>query len=65
MPDDIRFQIEFTADEISTLANAVEFYYKMWPGSPAAPAEEQEMLWHLRKVFQCLLLEVSYQRPSR
>lgn len=64
MSDNVRFRIELTGDEISQLAKSVEFHYQRWPGYPAAPREEQEMLWHLRQILRCVLMEVSFHRDD-
>lgn len=62
--DQYRFQIELSADEIRQLAESVEFHFKNWPGYPAAEKEEQERLWHLRRLLRAVLLEVAFHRED-
>ena len=64
MSDQIRIKVELSGDEFAQLAKSVEFHYQQWPGYPAAPREEQEMLWHLRQILRCILMEVSYRRED-
>ena len=40
------------------LKSAVEYLLTVWPGSPARPAHEQEMLWDLRD--QCSRIELEH-----
>lgn len=64
MSDQIRIKVELSGDEFAQLAKSVEFHYQQWPGYPAAPREEQEMLWHLRQILRCILMEVSYHHED-
>ena len=61
---EVRFQIELTSDEIRQLAESTEFHFKNWPGYPAAEKEEQERLWHLRRIMRTAMMEVSYLRDD-
>ncbi len=61
---EVRFQIELTSDEIRQLAESTEFHFKNWPGYPAAEKEEQERLWHNRRLLRALLMEVAYHRDT-
>ena len=54
------FMMELTDDEVRTLRYAVEEAIRVWPGSPARPAEEQEALYALRDSFFRMILEMSY-----
>ena len=56
--------VEFTDDEIRTLNYAVNEAIRVWPGSPARPAEEQEMLQSLRDTFFRMILEMSLERSE-
>ena len=42
--DVMGFMIELSDDEVRTLSHAVNEAIRVWPGSPARPAEEQEQL---------------------
>ena len=52
------FQVEFTDDEVRTLLYAVGEAIRVWPGSPARPAEEQEKLIRLRNELFSMTLEM-------
>lgn len=60
--DVMGFMIELSDDEVRTLSHAVNEAIRVWPGSPARPAEEQEQLWHLRDAFFRMVLEISFER---
>lgn len=60
--DQLKFTVEFSPDELNQIAESVEFHIKFWPGYPAAPKEEQEMLLHLRMILRLVMMEVSFQR---
>ena len=53
------FEIELTDQEIKTLYYALQEAIRVWPGSPARPAEEQEHLQHLKSEFFRMMLEIS------
>lgn len=59
------FMVEFTDDEIRTLSYAVNEAIRNWPGSPARPAEEQEMLESLRDSFFRMTLEMSFDQGGK
>ena len=63
--DEIKFTVELSLDEIRQLAESVQFHWRNWPGSPAAPIEEQEMLLHLKGLLRMALLEVAFHRPTQ
>jgi len=60
--DVMGFMVELTDDEIRTLNYAVNEAIRVWPGSPARPAEEQEMLQSLRDTFFRMILEMSFDQ---
>ena len=62
--DGTRLVFELTPDEVAQIAASLEFHFKMWPGAPAAEREEQERLWHLRRIFRTAMMEVSYLRDD-
>ena len=55
---------ELTPDEVAQIAASIEFHFKNWPGYPAAEKEEQERLWHLRRIMRTAMMEVSYLRDD-
>lgn len=55
------FQMELTDEEVKTLYYAVCEAIRVWPGSPARPAEEQEELQHLKQEFFRMILEISLE----
>ena len=62
MEDEIRgFEIEFTDQEVKTLYYAVCEAIRVWPGSPARPAEEQEQLQALKHEMFRMILEMSLE----
>ena len=40
------------------LKSAIEYLIQVWPGSPARPAQEQQMLWEIRD--QCSRIELEH-----
>ncbi len=46
--DEWRAQLLFNIEGVRMLHDHLEYAIKMWPGSPDRPAQEQEMLIHLR-----------------
>lgn len=63
--DGTRLVFELTPDEVAQIAASVEFHFQNWPGYPAAQKEEQEMLWHLRRIMRTAMMEVSYLRDDQ
>lgn len=59
--DVMGFNIDFTDDEVRLMYYAVQEALRVWPGSPARPAEEQENLWMLRDSFYRMILEISLE----
>ena len=58
MEDTSDFTIALNVEGIRQLRSSVEYLIKVWPGSPARPAEEQEFLWSLRDT--CTRCELEY-----
>jgi len=56
------FTIDITDDEVKTLYYAVCEAIRVWPGSPARPAEEQEQLHALKSGLFTMILEMSFER---
>ena len=56
------FQIEITDDEAKTLYYAVCEAIRVWPGSPARPAQEQQDLQAIKNTLFTMILEMSYER---
>ena len=63
--DETRLVFELTPDEVAQIAASVEFHYKNWPGYPAAEIEEQERLWHIRRILRMAMMEVAYLRDDQ
>ncbi len=63
MNDDIKgFEISMTDAEIKTLYYAVTEAIRLWPGSPARPAEEQEQLHYIKEQLFRMILHMSYEQ---
>ena len=61
MNDDVMgFMVELTDDEVRTLLYAVQEAIRVWPGSPARPAEEQGQLQALRSSLFTMTLEMQF-----
>lgn len=57
---DMGFMVELTDDEVRLLLHCVSETLKNWPGTPARPREEQEMLWNLKDNFFRMVLEMQF-----
>ncbi len=55
------FEMELSDQEIRTLYYCICEAIRVWPGSPARPAEEQEYLYHLKSEFFKMILEISLE----
>ena len=55
------FQIDLGDHEVRTLLYAVKEAIRVWPGAPARPAEEQELLWGLRDALFKMTLEMDWE----
>ena len=42
------YSITTDINGIRGLKSAIEYLIQVWPGSPARPAQEQELLWTIR-----------------
>ena len=64
MEDDnlMGFMVELTDDEVRTLLYAVQEAIRVWPGSPARPAEEQGALQDLRNQLFTMTLEMQFDQ---
>lgn len=58
MEEENIYSIQTNIDGFRQLKSAVEYLLTVWPGSPARPASEQEMLWDLRD--QCTRIELEH-----
>ena len=58
--EEMGFMVELTDEEVRTLLYAVQEAIRVWPGSPARPAEEQEQLQALRDAFFRMTLEMAW-----
>lgn len=56
------FQIDITDDEVKTLYYAVCEAIRVWPGSPARPAQEQQDLQAMKSALFTMILEMSFER---
>ena len=52
------YSLEADIHGMRQLKSAIEYLLQVWPGSPARPAEEQEMLWAVRD--QCSRIELEH-----
>ena len=62
--DDNYRTIELHRSEIAQLAEYVDFDWKMWPGSPSRPIEEQECLYRLKTILRVAMLEIMYHKKE-
>jgi hypothetical protein len=58
------FDIEMSDQDVKTTYYAICEAIRLWPGSPARPAEEQEHLKDLRDNFFRMILEMSFDSPG-
>lgn len=56
------FSVDISDDEVKTLFYAVEEAIKNWPGSPARPADEQEVLLSLKSTLFSMILDMQFDR---
>ena len=65
MNDDVMgFMVELTDDEVRTPLYAVQEAIRVWPGSPARPAEEQGALQDLRNQLFTMTLEMQFDQQD-
>jgi len=63
MNDDIAgFEVRMNDSEIKTLYYAVSEAIRLWPGSPARPAEEQEQLRYIKEQLFRMILQMSFEQ---
>ena len=62
-PPELEWHVTFSMgiDEIRLLYDHICYSLKMWPGSPARPAEEQEQLWSLRDNLYRMILDYKFR----
>lgn len=58
------FDLRLTPEGVQTLYYAVNEAIRMWPGSPARPAEEQEILYGLKLAIFAMKMELVIEKPS-
>ena len=56
------FEIQLNDEEIKTLYYAVCEAIRLWPGSPARPAEEQEQLFFIKQQLFKMILQMSFEK---
>ena len=61
MNDDLGFMVEFSDHEVHTLLYAVSEAIRLWPGSPARPAQEQEDLRVLKMALFSMTLDMAWE----
>jgi len=58
------FDFHLGPDDVRALLYAVNEAIRMWPGSPARPAEEQETLYRLKMGLFAMSLEMVIEKRS-
>lgn len=58
------FDISLGLVELQALSYAVEEAIRLWPGAPARPYEEQEVLDRLKKALFAMRMEVVLQEDG-
>ena len=53
-------QLHLTIEAVRDLHELLDYFMKMWPGSPARPPEEQEVARNLLECMKRLQLEHSF-----
>jgi hypothetical protein len=53
-------QLHLDIRSVRALTGVLQYFHKMWPGSPARPAEEQEFVRELLKCMNKLELEYTF-----
>ena len=59
-PPEWEVTLHFNIDSLRALHYHLEYAIKMWPGSPARPAEEQEYLSHLKMSVFTAMMDYNY-----
>ena len=60
-PDEWNCTVSLNIYQIRALYDHVCYSIKMWPGSPARPAEEQEMLQQAKERLFAMLMEYNFE----
>ena len=60
-----QFEITLGPEEIRALFYAVSEAVRLWPGSPARPAKEQEQLQYLKMVLFSLTMELVIDQEGK
>ena len=58
-------KLTFNIQSCRMLHDHLEYSLKMWPGSPARPAEEQKMLLQLRDTMFAMRMDYSLDSKSQ
>jgi len=58
MEEDNLYSLTTNIHGIRGLRSAIEYLIKVWPGSPARPAQEQQLLWDVRD--RCSRIELEH-----
>lgn len=61
----MEFEVVFCEQEIRALAYSVNEAIRLWPGSPARPAEEQQWLFDLKTTLFALQMEMVYEKDEK
>tara|TARA_Y100000004_G_scaffold197209_1_gene270411 strand:- start:2862 stop:3083 length:222 start_codon:yes stop_codon:yes gene_type:complete len=62
--EEMGFMVELTDYEVRLLLHSVKEAIRVWPGSPARPAEEQEHLCKMRDDLFRMSLESIWEKRS-
>ena len=60
-PDEWHCTVELNIYQIRALYDHVCYSIKMWPGAPARPPEEQEMLQNMKERLFAMLMEYNFE----
>ena len=61
----MEFQLTLGPDEVRALSYAVNEAIRMWPGSPARAAEEQEILYSLKNACFTMQMEMVFHEEGK
>ena len=59
-PDEWYCSVNIGIDEVRAMYSHLEYSLKMWPGSPARPAEEQQFLMDMKDKYFAMLMEYNF-----
>ena len=54
------YQVDLKIEDIRLLSHCVNETLRLWPGSPARPAEEQEHLRYMRDCFFRIIMDYNF-----